>query len=138
VPSPALDELAGPLWVSATGARLSFSGVGLVLTETTHRTLGVAVDPHLFRTAAAITAAYLRGGNRTLQAVCCSTLAGAQQPNTITVPLRCKQPSSTGGCCAVKDPRSTVYAWTSEKKALSEPNHGTAFAPDLTRHLCLR
>jgi len=52
----------GPLWVSSeSGQRLSYSAVGAALLETTRETLGVAVNPHAFRMAAATTAAYRAG-----------------------------------------------------------------------------
>jgi hypothetical protein len=46
-----LESITGPLWVSAEGARLSYSGVGLAITESTEATLGVRLSPHAFRRA---------------------------------------------------------------------------------------
>ena len=51
----------GPVWVSAIGTRLSYSAVGVAILETTRATLGVGVNPHAFRMAAATTAAYRAG-----------------------------------------------------------------------------
>jgi integrase len=42
---------------------MSYSGVERVLTETTRTTVGVAVSPHLFRTAIASSAAIHGGAN---------------------------------------------------------------------------
>ena len=42
---------------------MSYAGVERVLTETTRSTVGVAVSPHLFRTAIASSAAIHGGGN---------------------------------------------------------------------------
>jgi integrase len=75
---PALDRylkkykllLAGPdqsnaaLWLSSNdGAPMSYAGVERVITETTRTTVGVAVSPHLFRTAIASSAAIHGGAN---------------------------------------------------------------------------
>jgi site-specific recombinase XerD len=75
---PALDRylkkyrllLAGPdqstaaLWLSSNdGAPMSYAGVERVITETTRTTVGIAVSPHLFRTAIASSAA-MHGGAR--------------------------------------------------------------------------
>jgi integrase len=50
------------LWLSSNdGAPMSYSGVERVITETTRTTVGVAVSPHLFRTAIASSAA-IHGG----------------------------------------------------------------------------
>jgi len=51
----------GPLWVSETGTRLGYSAMGVAIMKTTCATLGVAVNPHAFRMAAATTAAYRAG-----------------------------------------------------------------------------
>jgi integrase len=56
VPDAAL--LTGPLWVNDAGKQLSYSGVGLAILTTTRQRVGVAVNPHAFRMAAATTAAY--------------------------------------------------------------------------------
>ncbi len=45
-----------------SGARLTYSGVGLAILETTRETLGIPVNPHAFRMAAATTAAYRARG----------------------------------------------------------------------------
>jgi integrase len=50
--------VTGPLWVSDSGRRLSYSAVGVVILETTRDRIGVPVNPHAFRMAAATTAAY--------------------------------------------------------------------------------
>jgi len=47
--------------VSETGTRLGYSAVGVAIRETTRATLGVAINPHAFRMAAATTAAYRAG-----------------------------------------------------------------------------
>jgi integrase len=52
------DDTSGPLWIGVTGEPLSYSNVNVVITETTQQCLGVAVNPHAFRVAAASTAAY--------------------------------------------------------------------------------
>ncbi len=50
------------LWLSSNdGAPMSYAGVERVITETTRATVGVAVSPHLFRTAIASSAA-IHGG----------------------------------------------------------------------------
>jgi site-specific recombinase XerD len=51
------------LWVSSTtGRRISTKSLGTVITRVTFQSIGVAVSPHLFRTAAASTAVTY-GGN---------------------------------------------------------------------------
>jgi site-specific recombinase XerD len=51
------------LWISSkTGRRMTTKNLGTLISKITHRTLGVDVSPHLFRTAAATTAA-MYGGN---------------------------------------------------------------------------
>ena len=50
-------ETASALWISRLRGPLSYGGVERVITETTYQLLGVAVSPHLFRVAAATTAA---------------------------------------------------------------------------------
>jgi site-specific recombinase XerD len=53
---------ASALWLSSNdGAPMSYAGVARVLSETTRSTIGVDVSPHLFRTAAASTAAVYGG-----------------------------------------------------------------------------
>jgi integrase len=50
-----LESITGPLWVSAEGCRLSYSGVGLAITESTEAAL-VRLSPHAFRRAVTTTA----------------------------------------------------------------------------------
>jgi site-specific recombinase XerD len=51
------------LWISSrTGRRITTKNLGTLISKLTSRTLGVDVSPHLFRTAAATTAA-MYGGN---------------------------------------------------------------------------
>lgn len=51
------------LWISSrTGLRITTKNLGTLISKITYRTLGVDVSPHLFRTAAATTAA-MYGGN---------------------------------------------------------------------------
>jgi integrase len=46
------------LWISSrTGGRFTYKNLGTLISKITFRTLGVDVSPHLFRTAAASTAA---------------------------------------------------------------------------------
>ncbi len=53
--SPGLDN---SLWISwRTGMRFTYKNLGALVSKITLRTLGVDVSPHLFRTAAASTAA---------------------------------------------------------------------------------
>ena len=52
------DQSTKSLWLSSNdGASMSYAGVERALTETTRTTVGVAVSPHLFRTAIASSAA---------------------------------------------------------------------------------
>jgi site-specific recombinase XerD len=52
------DQSTTALWLSSNdGASMSYAGVERVFTETTRTTVGVAVSPHLFRTAIASSAA---------------------------------------------------------------------------------
>jgi site-specific recombinase XerD len=61
------DQSATGLWLSSNdGASMSYAGVERVLTEATRTTVGVAVSPHLFRTAIASSAAIHGGANRHL------------------------------------------------------------------------
>jgi integrase len=48
---------AGPLWISHRGRAMSSTTMGWLITQTTRQTLGVSVNPHLFRACAATTAA---------------------------------------------------------------------------------
>ena len=58
------DQSTATLWLSSNdGASMSYSGVERVLTEVTRATVGVAVSPHLFRTAIASSAAIHGGAN---------------------------------------------------------------------------
>ena len=58
------DQSTTALWLSSNnGASMSYAGVERVLTETTRSTVGVAVSPHLFRTAIASSAAIHGGAN---------------------------------------------------------------------------
>jgi site-specific recombinase XerD len=58
------DHSTAALWLSSNdGAAMSYSGVERVLTEVTRATVGVAVSPHLFRTATASSAAIHGGAN---------------------------------------------------------------------------
>ena len=50
------DSKMNALWVSPNGA-MSARDVGMLISETTRQTLGMAISPHLFRTADATTAA---------------------------------------------------------------------------------
>jgi site-specific recombinase XerD len=52
------------LWISSrTGKQFTTKNLGTLISQTTLRTLGVDVSPHLFRTAAATTAATYAGDN---------------------------------------------------------------------------
>jgi integrase len=58
------DQLTAALWLSSNdGASMSYAGVERVLTEITRTTVGIAVSPHLFRTAIASSAAIHGGTN---------------------------------------------------------------------------
>ncbi len=58
------DQSTKALWLSSNdGASMSYAGVERVLTETTRTTVGIAVSPHLFRTAIASSAAIHGGAN---------------------------------------------------------------------------
>jgi site-specific recombinase XerD len=58
---PILKKTSGPtdsLWISSrTGRRYTYKNLGTLMSKVTFHTLGVDVSPHLFRTAAASTAA---------------------------------------------------------------------------------
>ena len=54
----ALDDLSGPLWFSCFGRPLDRGVLHLITTRTTRAALGVAVNPHSFRSSAATTAAW--------------------------------------------------------------------------------
>jgi site-specific recombinase XerD len=49
------------LWLAMDGKPMSYASMGELITETTRMTIGVAVSPHLFRTAAVTTLAILAG-----------------------------------------------------------------------------
>ncbi|MBK5199277.1 MAG: hypothetical protein JJE37_13530, partial [Methyloceanibacter sp.] len=49
------------LWPSTKGGTLAYTYVGHILTETTRRELGVAVNPHLFRDCGVYTVATYAG-----------------------------------------------------------------------------
>lgn len=56
------DHRTNTLWLSSTDGRpMTAKGVALTISTTTRRTVGVDVSPHLFRTAAATTAAMYGG-----------------------------------------------------------------------------
>jgi integrase len=58
------DQLTTALWLSSNdGASMSYAGVERVITETTRTAVGIAVSPHLFRTAIASSAAIHGGAN---------------------------------------------------------------------------
>jgi site-specific recombinase XerD len=58
------DQSTAVLWLSSNdGNPMSYNGVARVITETARSTIGVAVSPHLFRTAIASSAA-IHGGAR--------------------------------------------------------------------------
>ena len=51
------------LWLAMDGKPMSYASMGELITETTRTTIGVAVSPHLFRTAAVTTLA-IRAGDK--------------------------------------------------------------------------
>lgn len=51
------------MWPSPNGGRLAYTYVGFIITETTRRELGVAVNPHLFRDCGVYTIADRDGAN---------------------------------------------------------------------------
>ena len=53
----------GALWLAMDGKPMSYASMGELITETTRMTIGVAVSPHLFRTAAVTTLA-IRAGDK--------------------------------------------------------------------------
>lgn len=55
-------NITNALWLAETGEAMTVDSVGEVITETARLTLGVAVNPHMFRTAAVTTAAIHVGG----------------------------------------------------------------------------
>jgi integrase len=60
---PGEEPEPGSLWVSVAGEPLSYSATTAYIAETTRQALGVAVNPHAFRMAAASTAAYRAGAD---------------------------------------------------------------------------
>ena len=50
-------------WLAVNGEAMSYASMGELITETTEMTIGVAVSPHLFRTAAVTTLAIRAGDN---------------------------------------------------------------------------
>jgi len=54
-------ETTCALWISRLSGALSYGAVERVITETTYQLIGVAISPHLFRVAAATTAALHAG-----------------------------------------------------------------------------
>ena len=56
-PPRELHDLVGPLWLSCFGRALDEQGLHIITTRETRKTLGVPVNPHAFRAAAANTAA---------------------------------------------------------------------------------
>jgi integrase len=61
--SAALGKLSGPLWVSRYGRPMTYGSIYDVVTSVTDATIGVAISPHGFRSAAATTAAW-KAGNK--------------------------------------------------------------------------
>ena len=56
--------MTAALWLSSNdGASMSYAGVERVLSETTRATVGIAVNPHLFRDSGASSAAIHGGAN---------------------------------------------------------------------------
>ena len=56
------DQSTAALWLSSNdGNPMSYEGVARVVTETTRASIGVAVSPHLFRTATTTSAAIYGG-----------------------------------------------------------------------------
>jgi hypothetical protein len=53
----------GPLSVSIAGDRLTYSGVGAAITDTTYAVLGVHLSPHAFRRAAKATVTFFGGAH---------------------------------------------------------------------------
>lgn len=56
-------SVTNALWLAETGEAIKESYIGELITETALLTLGVPVNPHMFRTAAATTAAIHAGDN---------------------------------------------------------------------------
>jgi len=61
------------LWLAINGEAMAQCSVGEVITETTRSTLGIAISAHLFRTAAATTAAIHAGDKPHLGSALCIT-----------------------------------------------------------------
>ena len=61
------DDAPASLWLSSNdGGAMSYSGVERAISATTLATVGINVSPHLFRTAAASTAAVYAGNTPNL------------------------------------------------------------------------
>jgi integrase len=58
---PAFVQPGDALWASSSGGPLAYTYVGAIITETTRRELGIAVNPHLFRDCAVFTVAHEAG-----------------------------------------------------------------------------
>ncbi|MEQ1945178.1 site-specific integrase [Mesorhizobium sp. VNQ89] len=58
---PAFLRPGDALWVSTAGGAVAYTYVGAIITETTRRELGIAVNPHLFRDCAVFTVAHNAG-----------------------------------------------------------------------------
>jgi integrase len=56
-------KLSGPLWISRYGSRMTQSSLSKAVASVTEATIGVAIFPHGFRSAAATTAAW-KAGNK--------------------------------------------------------------------------
>jgi integrase len=56
LPEAAPELVTGPLWMSLLGQAMSLEMMKRTITQTTRQTLGVLVNPHLFRACAATTA----------------------------------------------------------------------------------
>ena len=57
----AFPQPGDALWASAASGALAYTYVGAIITETTRRELGIAVNPHLFRDCAVFTVAHNAG-----------------------------------------------------------------------------
>ena len=57
------DTVNNALWLAMDGKPMSYASVGEVITETSMMTVGLKVNPHLFRTAGVTTLA-TRAGNK--------------------------------------------------------------------------
>jgi site-specific recombinase XerD len=57
------DDVGSALWLAINGEPMSYASMGELITETTRTTLGINVNPHLFRTSGVSTLA-TRAGNK--------------------------------------------------------------------------